>query len=206
MKGTAMQDEKWTAVYFGLFGKLLQPDEAEAVEAVIGHVFHAAPPRPWEIGKALYRLSKDAPPGNVRKYAPNGEDIIKAIFANRREYQARKANPTTADGYGPHLCPPPYPSFDPVTATHATSRLVPAQDWQDALRLATTPAERWNLIQLPHAKEHREQRERFCQDKGLAYERYETARLLWPGALEQLSTPVEQHERPRVLADAMGEL
>jgi hypothetical protein len=189
------RDERWMPIYFGLFGKKLTLDEAIAIEAVLDEVFHQRKPPPWEIIKALKRIGRDLPPGTERKYAPNGEQIIKAIYANRREYAAKQAAPSV-NGYSPHQCPPAYPSFDAVAGTHMVSVLITPQAWQDELRFATTPAERFNLITKPYAKEHVEQRKRFCQDNALAYEIYECDRLFVPGQfaalVSQFDEPVQQ--------------
>lgn len=167
------RDEPWPTVYFGLFGRKLDDEEVAAIESVIKHAVRDL--RPWETTKAVRRCAKDSPQ-NARKFAPTGEEIIRAIYALRREYRAKQGQ-QTVNGYGPHICPPPYPSFDPETGTHRSARLVQPQDWQDQLRNARDPVERWNIICEPIAKEQALQREMFCVDNGLHFERYLFDRL-----------------------------
>lgn len=162
-------EQTWVEAYYGLFGKKLLQDEVDAIEGAVKYAFRNHPLKPWELVKAIRSLAADTI-GSPRKFSPTGEEIIRAIYENRRRFAARAlAESVCFDGYPPHELIPPYPRFDPATGTDKPPIVEPPQVWMDKLRKAN-PRERWDIICAPRDESHVEQRMEYCRLNGLPFE------------------------------------
>jgi len=147
--------QEWPVVYLGLFGRRLDDEEVGGIESEVNNVFRGSLKK-WEIAKAVRHLAMTAG-SNPRKYPPTGEDIIRQIKANR--YEFAKDRDHAPDMLRDHACQMGY-------------GLERVDEWTAMLRRTSDPDERWNIICRPVHVENCQQREKYCRDNGLEYERY----------------------------------
>lgn len=147
------QAQDWPAAFLSLFGKRLDEDEVSGIEAEANNVFRGSL-KGWEMTKAVRRCAMDAPSGG-RKYPPSGEEIIRAIKANRRDYMQAKGGAAM----GAHPCAMGY-------------GMEGFEHWSRALRNADE-VERWNIICRPFDAKHCAEREKFCRENGLRFHRFD---------------------------------
>lgn len=145
-------DQEWPEAYLGLFGRRLDDDAVKLIEGEVVRVFGSSLKK-WEMTKAVRECSMTAPQGG-RKYAPNGEELIRAI----KHLRGRWAKKHSA-GYETHPCQMGYGEE-------------PFEQWSRALRESDSEVERWNIICRPYSIQHCSQRKKFCRDNGLSFAEY----------------------------------
>lgn len=147
-------EQDWPSAYLALFNRRLDDERVALMESEVARPFGGSL-RKWEMTKAVRYCAQHAPNGG-RTFAPNGEELIRAIKALRYKHsQARFAQ--QQDG---HMCQMGY----------GYER---AEVWMRLLKEAISQDERWNIICRPFDTKHCQQREKFCRDNGLEYEKYE---------------------------------
>lgn len=159
--------DPWHTTFAAMFGKNLTAQEIHTWQNEILAAFEGKT-RPWvgEAADAIRSLADKWPRAAEGQYVPNptARDIVTEMRKRRREH---------VDGSTAHLCTLVKSRTDAQGRTQLVARRVAesSMDWQARLK-RTTPPDRWSIICEPDSDEQCAEREKYCDENGLAFVRF----------------------------------